>query len=250
MTGQKISAKGQHKVLAPKLIGTVLKSCIAPLFPLDYDCVMMNQNQMNLALDRRAVLLGGAAITLLPTAAFALEPTIAHVTSPRVLGKDDAPIKVVELFSMTCSHCASFHNNTFPDVKKRLIDTGMVRFEMQPFPLDQIALRGHALARALPKNKYFPMISMLLKDIDRWARNPDPLAALSQMARLAGMSTTDFDAVMGNRSLLEAIVEMRQKAHKSWEIQSTPSFVVNDKTIISGDLSYEDFAAKINATDA
>ena len=211
---------------------------------------MMNQNQMNLALDRRAVLLGGAVITLLPTAAFALEPTIAHVTSPRVLGKDDAPIKVVELFSMTCSHCASFHNNTFPDVKKRLIDSGMLQFEMQPFPLDQIALRGHALARALPKNKYFPMISMLLKDIDRWARNPDPLAALSQMARLAGMSTADFDAVMGNRALLEAIVEMRQKAHKSWEIQSTPSFVVNDKTIISGDLSYEDFAAKINATDA
>ena len=205
---------------------------------------------MNLALDRRAVLLGGAAITLLPTAALALEPTIAHVTSPRVLGKDDAPIKVVELFSMTCSHCASFHNNTFPDVKKRLIDTGMVRFEMQPFPLDQIALRGHALARALPKNKYFPMISMMLKDIDRWARNPDPLAALSQMARLAGMSTADFNAVIGNRALLEAIVEMRQKAHKSWEIQSTPSFVVNDKTIISGDLSYEDFAAKINATDA
>jgi protein-disulfide isomerase len=64
------------------------------------------------------------------------------------------------------------------------------------------------------------------------------------------MSAADFDAVMGNRPLLEAIVEMRQKAHKSWEIQSTPSFVVNDKTIISGDLSYEDFAAKINATDA
>ena len=250
MTGQRISEKDKHKGLALKLNAIVLKSCIAPLFPLDYDHTMKNQNQMNFAFDRRAVLLGAAAITLLPTAAFAVEPSIAHVTSPRVLGKDGAPIKVIELFSMTCSHCASFHNNTFPDVKKRLIDTGMVRFEMQPFPLDQIALRGHALARALPKNKYFPMISMLLKDIDRWARNPDPLAALSQMARLAGMSTTNFDAVIGNRLLLEAIVEMRQKAHKSWEIQSTPSFVVNDKTIISGDLSYEDFAAKINATDA
>ena len=247
---QRINAKDQRKGLASKLNAIVPKSCIAPLFPLDYDCPMMKQNQMNFDRDRRAILLGGAAVTLLPNAAFALEPTIAHVTSPRILGKDDAPIKVVALFSMTCPHCASFHNNTFPDVKTRLIDTGMVRFAMQPFPLDQIALRGHALARALPKNKYFLTISTLLKDIARRARNPDSLADLSQMARLAGMSTADFDAVMGNRPLLEAIVEMRQKAYRSWEIQSTPSFVVNDKTIISGDLSYEDFAAKINATDA
>jgi protein-disulfide isomerase len=155
----------------------------------------------------------------------------------------------MELFSMTCSHCASFHNNTFPDVKKRLIDTGVVKFEMQPFPLDQIALRAHALARALPKSKYFPMISMLLKDVSRWAQDPDPLAALSQMARLAGMSAAEFDSTMKNRPLLEAIVAMRQDAHKAWKIQSTPSFVVNDKTILSGDLSYDDFASKINATD-
>ncbi|MBL6596729.1 MAG: thioredoxin domain-containing protein [Candidatus Puniceispirillum sp.] len=211
---------------------------------------MMTENLTDSLTNRRSLLLGGAAMILLPTAVFAAEVTIEHVTSPRILGKADASIKVVELFSMTCPHCANFHNKTFPDVKTRLIDTGMVSFEMQPFPLDQIALRAHALARALPKSKYFPMISMLLKDIDRWARNPDPLSALAQIAKLAGMGKADFDAVMGNRPLLEAIVEMRQNAYKSWSIKSTPSFVVNGKTIISGDLSYEDFAAKINATDA
>ena len=185
----------------------------------------------------------------MPRSSHASDPSVVHVTSPRILGKADAPIKVIELFSMTCSHCASFHNNTFPDVKKRLIDTGMVRFEMQPFPLDQVALRAHALARALPQSKYFPMVSMLLKDIDRWARNPDPLAALLQMARLAGMSAAEFDAVMNNRPLLEAIVEMRQDANRTWQIEKTPSFVVDNKTILSGDLSYEEFASKINATD-
>ena len=198
---------------------------------------------------RRALLLGVASLFVMPLSAHAADPSVVHVTSPRILGKADAPITVIELFSMTCSHCANFHNNTFPDVKKRLIDTGMVRFEMRPFPLDQVALRAHALARALPQNKYFPMVSMLLKDIDRWARNPDPLAALLQMARLAGMSAAEFDAVMNNRPLLEAIVAMRQEANRTWQIEATPSFVINDKTILSGDLSYEDFASKINATD-
>ena len=193
--------------------------------------------------------MGAASLMLVPRTAHAADPLVMHVTSPRILGNSDAPIKVLELFSMTCSHCASFHNNTFPDVKKRLINTGMVQFEMQPFPLDQIALRAHALARALPHSKYFPMVSMLLKDIGKWANSPDPLAVLSQMARLAGMGAEKFEAVMSNQLLLEALVAMRQNAYKIWKIQSTPSFVVNGKTLLSGDLSYEDFASKINATD-
>ncbi|MDC1383246.1 DsbA family protein [Candidatus Puniceispirillum sp.] len=210
---------------------------------------MMKLTQPQITLHRRALLMGAASIILMPRTACAADPLVAHVISPRILGNSDAPIKVLELFSMTCSHCASFHNNTFPDVKKRLIDTGMVQFEMQPFPLDQIALRAHALARALPQSKYFPMVSMLLKDIGKWATDPDPLAALSQMARLAGMGAEKFEAIMSNQPLLEALVAMRQNAYKAWKVQSTPSFVVNDKTLLSGDLSYEDFASKINATD-
>jgi protein-disulfide isomerase len=233
-----------------KLSSTSTKSRIAPFFTIDYAEPMTKNTTLYNQLTRRTMLMGAASLSLMPFTAHAADPSVAHVRSPRILGKTDAPIKVMELFSMTCSHCASFHNNTFPDVKTRLIDTGMVCFEMQPFPLDQIALRAHALARALPQSKYFPMVSMLLKDIDRWARNPDPLTALSQMARLAGMSAADFDAVMLNRPLLEAIVAMRQYANKKWQIAATPSFVVNDKTILSGDLSYEEFASKLNATDA
>ena len=216
---------------------------------MDYDQIMKKNTMLHNKPSRRLLLIGIVSLPLMPLVAHAADPSVVHVTSPRSLGKADAPIKVIELFSMTCSHCASFHNNTFPDVKKRLIDTGMVRFEMQPFPLDQVALRAHALARALPQSKYFPMVSLLLKDIDRWARNPDPLAALLQMARLAGMSAAEFDAVMNNRPLLEAIVEMRQDANRTWQIEKTPSFVVDDKTILSGDLSYDEFASKINATD-
>ena len=216
---------------------------------MDYDYIMKKDTMLEDQPSRRSLLMGVVSLSLMPFGAHAADQLVVHVKSPRILGNADAPIKVIELFSMTCSHCASFHNNTFPDVKKRLIDTGMVNFEMQPFPLDQVALRAHALARALPQSKYFPMVSMLLKDIDRWARNSDPLAALLQMARLAGMSAAEFDAVMNNRPLLEAIVAMRQDANRTWQIAATPSFVVDKKTILSGDLTYEEFASQINATD-
>ncbi len=63
------------------------------------------------------------------------------------------------------------------------------------------------------------------------------------------MSAEKFEALMRNRQILEAIVEMRQAAYKTWDVKSTPSFIVNGKTVLSGAMSYEDFAAKINATD-
>jgi len=211
----------------------------------------MKNNQFQ---QRRKLLLGSAALALMPKIAFAAGERVSsdlnHITAPRVLGKSDAPIKVIELFSMTCSHCANFHNNSFGEITERLIDTGMVQFEMRPFPLDQVALRGHALARALPLSKYFPMVSMLLKDISRWAQAEDPIRALSQMARLAGMGGEEFDAVMRNRELLEAIVGIRQASYSQWNIQSTPSFIVNGKTTLSGAMSYEEFADKINAIGA
>ena len=87
-----------------------------------------------------------------------------------------------------------------------------------------------------------------MKDIDRWARSADPLEALSQMARMAGMNSAKFDAAM-SEPFLEAIVGMQQTAHKTWKIESTPSFLINDQTILSGNMSYEDFSFKINATD-
>ncbi len=62
------------------------------------------------------------------------------------------------------------------------------------------------------------------------------------------MSGAEFEATMRNRPLLESIVQMRQDALKDFDIKSTPSFVINNEAIISGSLSFEEFAEKINAT--
>jgi protein-disulfide isomerase len=209
---------------------------------------MTKKNHTNGRLSRRQILAGGIAAALVPRGALATTDMITHVKEPRYLGRADAPIQIIEFFSMTCSHCASFHNKTFPEIKERLIDTGMVRFEMRAFPLDGLALRAHAMARTLSAEKYYPMVGMLLQKQENWASAQDPIDALKKLGRLAGMSSAEFDATMRNRPLLESIVEMRQAALQDWDIKATPSFVINNDTVISGSLSYDEFAAKINAT--
>ena len=173
---------------------------------------------------------------------------VDYVLAPRYLGNPSAPIQIIEFFSMTCGHCASFHRDTFPMVKQRLIDENIVRFEKRAFPLDGLALRAHAMARSLPLSKYYPMIDMLMEKQPIWTNAEDPIKALKKLANRAGLSGAAFDATMRNRSVLEGIVKMRQEASDEWEVKSTPSFVINNQIVISGSLSYDEFAEKINAT--
>ena len=200
------------------------------------------------SISRRHLLATGLAATMIPRATLAETDIIAHVKAPRLLGRENAPITVIEFFSMTCSHCASFHANTFPEVKTRLINEGVLRFEMRAFPLDGLALRAHAMARSVSGEKYYPLVNMLLEKQQSWTSAADPIDALRKLGRLAGVSSAEFDATMRNRPLLESIVQMRQDAFRNYDIKATPSFVINNETTISGIISFEEFAEKINAT--
>ena len=191
-----------------------------------------------------------ALVASFPQLARSSNPSIENAVTPRILGKSNAPVQVAEYYSMTCGHCADFHNNIFPIVKSKLIDTGIVRFEKRPFPLDGLALRAHALVRSVSHEKYFPLVKLLLAQQPTWVRAADPLSALMKIGRLAGVSGENFDATMRNRELLEAIVALKQEGIDDWQIASTPSFVVNNKEVLSGNMSYEDFAERLSAFGA
>lgn len=201
---------------------------------------------------RRRFLAQGAATSLLiaglPVIAQArVEASAERAAEIRFLGKADAAVTVAEYFSMTCGHCGRFHRNTFPQVKTDLIDTGLIRFEMHPFPLDGLALRAHALCRALPTDSYFKMVDVLLDKQESWIGTADPVAELKKFAKFAGISSGAFDEIMQNRSYLEAIVQIRQDAVSQHQISSTPSFVVNGDKTFSGALSFDEFLAELNA---
>ena len=79
-----------------------------------------------------------------------------------VLGKEDAPVTVVEYASMTCGHCAAFHNKVLPALKEKYIDTGKVRFIMREFPLDKLAVAASMLARCAGGDRTLPLICRLV----------------------------------------------------------------------------------------
>ena len=166
---------------------------------------------------------------------------IEEILEPRYLGRLDAPIKFIEFVSMTCSHCADFHINTLPEIKKKYIDSGKLRLELRDFPLDGLALRASAMARLIDTNKYYKFVDMLFKKQKKWSRSENPINELKKLGRLAGLEKTKIDIAIDEISVLEAIFKMRQQAEKKYNIQSTPSFVINEQYFLSGNLSVEKF---------
>ncbi|BBK39625.1 hypothetical protein STAQ_47030 [Allostella sp. ATCC 35155] len=176
---------------------------------------------------------------LVPVAAAAQAPTVDAMMEDRTIGKADAPITIYEYASLTCVHCASFHKDTLPKLKENWLDTGKAKLVFRDFPLDGLALRGAMMARCLPKERYFPVVDILFKNQESWSRARDPLAALSGIGRLSGLSQDAFDACMKNEELQKAILARAFEGQQQYRIEATPSFVINGE-LFRGAASYEE----------
>jgi protein-disulfide isomerase len=187
------------------------------------------------------------ASTLAPAAS--AQPTAATPAAPgdqrkaeRTLGDPAAKVTVREFFSLTCTHCAAFARGTMPEVEKDLIAPGKVRFVFHDFPLDQVALTASMVARYLPPAQYYPFVSALLANQDRWAfaRGINTTEEIWKLAALAGLGRAAFDQAVADNDLRSWILQQQQVDQDRWKIDSTPSFVINDQKY-AGEMSYEAF---------
>jgi len=145
------------------------------------------------------------------------------------LGADNAPVTIIEYASATCPHCAHFDETTFPDLKKRYIDTGKVRFIFREFPLDNLAAAGFMLARCAgkdDKNKYFAMIDTLFRQQSTWAVEK-PIPPMLAIAKQAGFTEATFNACLANQPILDGIEKVRERAVTKFKVDSTPTFFIN-----------------------
>ena len=149
-----------------------------------------------------------------------------------VLGKADAPVTIVEYASLTCGHCANFHNTVFPKLKEKYIDTGKAKLILREFPLDNLAAAAAMLARCAGDGKSYDLVSSLFKSQDQWAFvQGNPVPALFKVAEGSGFTKESFDKCLTDQKLLEGITATRDRANKTFAVNATPAFFINGKRL-------------------
>jgi protein-disulfide isomerase len=166
-----------------------------------------------------------------------------------VLGSDKAPVTIIEYASMTCPHCAHFSATTFPELKKRYIDTGKVRFIFREFPFDKLAAAAFMLARCADKEggpeRYMAVVETLFAKQDEWVVQDNPVVPLKNIAKQLGFSEQSFNACLTNQQVLNAIEDVRNRAVDKLGVNSTPTFFINGKKVV-GDVPIETMAKEID----
>lgn len=174
-------------------------------------------------------------------------PELSVMTRERVLGFPNAPIKVREHSSLTCSHCGSFHKNTFEQFKRDYIVTGKAYLVFSDFPLNAPALYASMVSRCIPEEYYFDFIQELFLNQDDWAFDVSYLDYLQKESAKYGLGEDLFKECTDNQELRQSILANMQKYQQTYEIRSTPSFVVNDEVVLKGALSFDQFKREIEA---
>lgn len=162
-------------------------------------------------------------------------------TTDVIQGDATAPITIIEYASMSCSHCATFHANTYPDLKENYIDTGKVRFIFRDFPLDEPALRASQISRCAPKENFSKFTSAMFQTQGNWAQKENYIEVLTNVAKLGGMTGDEIDTCLKNTAIEQEILQSKFNALKVLEVNSTPTLFIQGQ-IHKGAIKYEELS--------
>ncbi len=193
-----------------------------------------------------------ALVPSFPFAAFAQDATVdvGELMAPgplpeKALGDPNAKVTIVEYASMTCGHCAAFHEKTYPQLKADYIDTGKVYFVLREFPLDPLAAAGFMLARNAMGDKYFDVVDLLFEKQRDWAYSDDPVTALRTLAKQFGYTDATFEQTLSDQALLDKINQVRARGSDEFGVNSTPTFFINGQRH-RGAMSLEELAKVVD----
>ena len=164
-----------------------------------------------------------------------------------VLGKNEAPIKIKIFSSLTCPHCADFHINVVPKIKKEYVDPGKVQLIFIDFPLDQAAFDASKLLHCLDQKKQITFLDKIYENQSQWTSGKDLSEInnnLKEIVKVLGINSKEFDKCLNNDTIIDQIINGRINAIQKYSINSTPTIIINEKKL-KGSASFNNIKKKI-----
>ena len=145
-------------------------------------------------------------------------------------GNEDAKITIITYESLTCGHCADFHKDIYPQLKKEFIDTGLVKIEFRHFPLDMAALNASKIAQCNNNGKA-DLLHFLFSNQKKWAIGETVEKANENLKKLLKDENIliDFEKCTNNKNIEDYILNDRIEAVKKFKINATPAIIINNK---------------------
>ena len=145
-------------------------------------------------------------------------------------GNIDAKVTIITYESLTCGHCADFHKNVYPDLKKEFIDTGLVKIEFRQFPLDMAALNASKIAQCKNDGKS-DLLHFLFSNQKKWVKGETVEDVNKNLKKLLKDENidVDFDKCVSNKNIEDYILNSRIEAVKKFKLNATPTIIINNK---------------------
>ena len=149
---------------------------------------------------------------------------------PLLEGNVDAKVSIVVYESLTCGHCAKFHKEVYPKLKKDFIDNGLAKIEFRSFPLDLAALNASKIAHCKNDGKA-DLLHFLYENQKKWVRG-ETIEDINKHLKnivLENEKGLDFEGCLIDKSIEDHVLNDRINAVKKFKIDSTPALIINDK---------------------
>ena len=146
------------------------------------------------------------------------------------VGKENAKITIITYESLTCGHCADFHKNVYPDLKKDFIDKGLVKIEFRNFPLDIAAFNASKIGQC-NNDKNPDVLNILFRGQKKWAKGKTPEEATENLKKfLLDMGIgIDFEKCLSDKNIEDYVLNDRIEGVKKFKVNATPTIIINDK---------------------
>ena len=169
-------------------------------------------------------------IILLFIFSLTLNSSYAYTVKPIIDGNNDAKIKIIIFESLTCSHCANFHKNVYPNLKKEFIDKGILSIEYKSFPLNIAALNASKLAHC-NNDGNSKLLHFLYDNQSKWTNGSSVEELNKNLIKTikSGNFNIDDKKCLGDKILEDHVLNDRIEGVKKFNINSTPTLLINGK---------------------